>query len=169
MRVLPTNTTTPRYNNKYIRVSSRNNFPPIYHPPPLSCVPSQTRPSPFILLRATTIVNQHCCNWTCRWIFLSFSPSPSASSPFLFSTLRADSEAASGILSWLCPNELTQFVCVAPAEFSFVFSRTLRMRNILYEAREKSKILTKKSRLSSSSLVINMLLSIRSYPVIAVN
>lgn len=33
MRVLPTNTTTPRYNNKYIRVSSRNNFPPIYQPP----------------------------------------------------------------------------------------------------------------------------------------
>lgn len=83
MRVLPTNTTTPRYNNKYIRVSSRNNFPPIFQPP-LSCVPSQTRPSPFILLRATTIVNQHCCNWTCRWIFLSFSPSPSAFPLFSF-------------------------------------------------------------------------------------
>lgn len=38
MRVLPTNTTTPRYNNKYIRVSSRNNFPPMYLPPPFSAV-----------------------------------------------------------------------------------------------------------------------------------
>lgn len=121
MRVLPTNTTTPRYNNKYIRVSSRNNFPP---PSTLSPV----CPYKLVLRLSSSCVPQRSLiNIAATELAGGFSSrSLSLPLPFPFSTPRADSEAASGILSWLCPNELTQFVCVAPAEFSFVFfSRTL--------------------------------------------